>query len=311
MESLGALLVIIGGVGTWYFIKKSKDDKKRNISIGLIVLGVLVVGIFGKTDSSNSAAKETKQTEQTIESSSKEKVVELDVYEPDYILENGSFKLSGTADASKKVKITQGGNTVKEISPTATNAFEAIIALPETDSTEYEITDGDTTEKVMVKSKTTLQKEKDEADAKAKAEQEAAEKKAAEEAKAISDADAKAKAEAEEAAKKAAEEKQKQEAINKASREQINALSKAEDYLSMTAFSKSGLYDQLIFEQFPADAAQFAVDNIVTDWNKQALKKAEDYLKMSSFSDGSLHDQLIFEGFTEEQVQYAMNNLPK
>lgn len=40
--------------------------------------------------------------------------------------------------------------------------------------------------------------------------------------------------------------------------------------------SKQGIYDQLISEfgeQFTADEAQYAIDNIEWDWNENALKK--------------------------------------
>ena len=40
--------------------------------------------------------------------------------------------------------------------------------------------------------------------------------------------------------------------------------------------SKQGIYDQLTSEageQFPAEVAQYAVDNLKADYNKNALKK--------------------------------------
>lgn len=94
------------------------------------------------------------------------------------------------------------------------------------------------------------------------------------------------------------------------SREFRNALGSANDYLNYTSFSKSGLYDQLVYEGFPEDAVQYAVDNVVTDWNANALQTAMDYLDYSSFSDQGLYDQLIYEGYSAEQAQYAINNLP-
>jgi Host cell surface-exposed lipoprotein. len=47
--------------------------------------------------------------------------------------------------------------------------------------------------------------------------------------------------------------------------------------------SKRGLYEQLTSEygeKFPAEAAQYAIDNLTTDWNLQALKCAKDYQKI-------------------------------
>lgn len=58
MDNLGVLLVILGGVGIWYFIKKNKDSQKRNISIGLVVIGIALVGIFGETTETNTVANQ-------------------------------------------------------------------------------------------------------------------------------------------------------------------------------------------------------------------------------------------------------------
>lgn len=86
-----------------------------------------------------------------------------------------------------------------------------------------------------------------------------------------------------------------------------NALSKAHDYLEFTAFSYSGLVDQLEYEQFSADAATYAADNCGADWNEQAAKKAQSYLDFSSFSRQELIDQLLYEGFTNEQAEYGVS----
>lgn len=57
MANLGTLLVILGGIGIWYFIKKKKDPNKRNISIGLLVIGFALVGIFGEKSEENVTAE--------------------------------------------------------------------------------------------------------------------------------------------------------------------------------------------------------------------------------------------------------------
>lgn len=92
-------------------------------------------------------------------------------------------------------------------------------------------------------------------------------------------------------------------------REYRNALQSANDYLAYTAFSKGGLYDQLLYEQYPPEAAQYAVNNVEADWNEQALRSANDYLGFTAMSNGDLYDQLIYEKFTPEQAQYAIDNL--
>ncbi len=51
--------------------------------------------------------------------------------------------------------------------------------------------------------------------------------------------------------------------------------------------SKAAIYDQLVSEygeQFSEEAAQYAIDNLVADWNANALAKAEDYAKTMQMS---------------------------
>ena len=95
------------------------------------------------------------------------------------------------------------------------------------------------------------------------------------------------------------------------------ALRAAEDYLNTMPFSKEGLYKQLTSEygsKFPAEAARYAVDNVKTDWNKNALQAAKDYLKVMPMSNAALHDQLTSQAgdqYTKEQADYAISHLPK
>lgn len=93
------------------------------------------------------------------------------------------------------------------------------------------------------------------------------------------------------------------------SREQRNALSTANDYLDYSGFSSSRLREQLEYEEFPEDAIDYAMDNIIVDWKEQALKSAESYDEYASMSDSRLYDQLIYEGFSDEEAQYAIDNL--
>ncbi|WP_295618243.1 Ltp family lipoprotein [uncultured Intestinimonas sp.] len=87
-----------------------------------------------------------------------------------------------------------------------------------------------------------------------------------------------------------------------------NALATANTYLSFSAFSAQGLIDQLEFEGYTTQEAQYAVAKCGADWNEQALKKAGSYLDYSAFSYSGLFDQLSYEGFLPEQAQYAVDN---
>lgn len=99
------------------------------------------------------------------------------------------------------------------------------------------------------------------------------------------------------------------------SREYRNALQSAQDYLDYLPMSKKALYDQLVSEygsKFSADAAQYAVDNVKTNWKENAVKEAEQYLELFPMSKEELYDQLIAEyggQYTEEEAQYAVDSV--
>lgn len=97
--------------------------------------------------------------------------------------------------------------------------------------------------------------------------------------------------------------------------EYLSALEKAKSYNEFSHMSKQGLYDQLTSEygeQFSAEAAQYAIDNLDADYMENALLKAESYLEMSGFSKQGLYDQLTSEygeRFTADEAQYAVDNV--
>lgn len=99
------------------------------------------------------------------------------------------------------------------------------------------------------------------------------------------------------------------------STEYKNALKKAESYSESLHMSKKGIYDQLTSEygeQFPADAAQYAIDNMEADWKANALAKAKSYQETLNMSKKGIYDQLISEygeEFTKEEAQYAIDHL--
>ena len=86
---------------------------------------------------------------------------------------------------------------------------------------------------------------------------------------------------------------------------QKNAVKKAESYLKYSAFSYTGLIEQLEYEGYSNDDATYAALNCGADWKEQAAKKAEEYLKYSAFSKSGLIEQLEYEGFTHEQAVYG------
>ena len=97
-------------------------------------------------------------------------------------------------------------------------------------------------------------------------------------------------------------------------KEYKSALKKAQTYSNIMHMSKAGLYNQLTSEygeQFTAEAAQYAIDNVNADWSANALAKAKDY-DMMRMSKAGLFDQLTSEygeQFTAEEAQYAVDNI--
>ena len=86
------------------------------------------------------------------------------------------------------------------------------------------------------------------------------------------------------------------------------ATKKAKSYLKTSAFSYSGLIDQLEYEGFSSAEAKEGVNNCGADWFEQAVKKAKSYLKSSAFSYTGLIDQLEYSGFTSKEAQYGADN---
>lgn len=90
---------------------------------------------------------------------------------------------------------------------------------------------------------------------------------------------------------------------------QQNAVKKAKSYLDYTAFSKSGLVEQLEFEGFDNEDAIYAVDQMDTDWKEQAVIKGKQYLDYTAFSRSGLIEQLEFDKFTKEEAVHAVDEI--
>lgn len=283
----------------------------KKVICGLL-FSLLILSGCGSQGDDGAEAEETTST--TISAVASEKKVDISLKQPTHDLENNKFSISGKTEPDTKIKLYIEDSYLETLISDKEGIFSYESSLPAVDNRSYRVEVDESIQSVIVKSKKNLEleamseKERKEAEEKEKARKEAIAK---EEQKKKEAKEAEERKQREAEAKKQEEENNRIKAINNSSREYQNAVSKAEDYLDYTAFSKSGLRDQLIFEKFPEDAAQFAVDHIIVDWNEQALKKAEDYLDYSSFSNQGLYDQLLFEGFSESEAQYAIDNLPK
>ena len=95
----------------------------------------------------------------------------------------------------------------------------------------------------------------------------------------------------------------------KLSLSQQNAVDKAQGYLRLAGFSRTGLIEQLEFEGFGTEDATFGVDNAGADWNAECAEKAQSYLDLTSFSRQGLYDQLAFEGFQAAEIEFALGQV--
>ena len=91
-------------------------------------------------------------------------------------------------------------------------------------------------------------------------------------------------------------------------------MAKAKSYSDTMHMSKLGIYNQLISEngeQFTAEEAQYAMDNLKADWNAN-VTKAKDYQESMAMSVEAIREQLTSEygeQFTAEEADYAISNL--
>lgn len=93
-----------------------------------------------------------------------------------------------------------------------------------------------------------------------------------------------------------------------------NAQIKAQAYSDGLHMSRQGIYDKLTSasgDNFSSAAADYALDNIKADYNKNALIKAQGY-SASGMTKDAIYDRLCSAGgdkFTIFEAQYAIDNL--
>jgi Host cell surface-exposed lipoprotein len=87
---------------------------------------------------------------------------------------------------------------------------------------------------------------------------------------------------------------------------QQNAVRAAREHLNVEAYSRKGLIDQLVYENYSTEDATYGVDSLNVDWNQQAAKAAKEHLAIEAYSSGGLIDQLVYEGFTSAQAEYGV-----
>ena len=104
---------------------------------------------------------------------------------------------------------------------------------------------------------------------------------------------------------------EQQEQVTETTSEQKAVLEKAKSYSENSNLSKIGIYEQLVeWEKFTPEESQYAIDNLVTDYNFNALEKAKGYRENNNLSNEGIYEQLVgWEKFTPEEARYAVDNL--
>lgn len=93
------------------------------------------------------------------------------------------------------------------------------------------------------------------------------------------------------------------------------ALKSAQEYLETMPFSRRALYRQLISrggDNYPEQAAQYAIEHVETDYKENAVRSAKEYLETMPMSKAELYRQLCSEsgdGYTEGEAAYAVDKV--
>lgn len=93
-----------------------------------------------------------------------------------------------------------------------------------------------------------------------------------------------------------------------------SAVAAAKQYLSISAFSRQGLIDQLDSPDgggYPVNVATVAVDSLTVNWDTEAVEAAKAYLAISPFSCAALIQQLDSPDggqFTVAQATYGADH---
>ncbi len=90
------------------------------------------------------------------------------------------------------------------------------------------------------------------------------------------------------------------------------ALEKARSLSDLMHLSKQGIYNELVSpggEKLKADAAQYAIDHLKTNYKVNALTKAQEY-SMDGLDEDEVYNKLVNEDlFTESEADYAVSHM--
>ena len=81
----------------------------------------------------------------------------------------------------------------------------------------------------------------------------------------------------------------------------------ADNYLTVATYSKQGLIDALCtYEHLDRKATKEVVNNLDTDWQKQADKEVDEYLHMDGNSESRIRECMERDKFTQKQIDKAI-----
>lgn len=86
------------------------------------------------------------------------------------------------------------------------------------------------------------------------------------------------------------------------------ALKEAKGYLESGSFSKKGLIEQLMYDGYSFEQAQYAADHCCANWLDQAKKEVQSYLSSRWYSRRGLIEQLEYDGYTNEEARVAVDS---
>lgn len=90
--------------------------------------------------------------------------------------------------------------------------------------------------------------------------------------------------------------------------ENTNAYQLAQSYLESNYFSEKKLVEQLIYEGYDKDVAEYVVKNLDVEWYSQAIGMCAQYDPEKKWSVSKLTSQLQYEGFNSGISSEAAKN---
>lgn len=90
--------------------------------------------------------------------------------------------------------------------------------------------------------------------------------------------------------------------------EDTHAYKLANEYLEVSYFSKKKLEEQLVYEGYDEDVAEYVVKKLDVNWYEQAIGMCNEYDSKKTWSSEKLTGQLMYEGFPSGLAKQAVSD---